>query len=477
MKDYFTKGFVMAISSLGAGSGILTQDVLDQLRKVDDAQRITPITLDILGEKDKKNSLEVLDASMTNFRDSVNELKTATLFDARKATVNSGTSVSASATENTDIQDFSIDVVSLAKKQIEQSGIFGAKTDSVDASGLAGTFDIQVGSGTSAQSVTINYAAGASLDDIKNLINQEAGNLVNASIVQTNIGEFHLFLSSEATGSGDPLDPNNTTDISITNAAGFDARLTTDFDTAAVQVGTDASFKFNGQLVSRASNEVTDLITGLTLSLKEVGVSDVSITQDRTSITSKIDSFVKQYNAIISELDKQTLSSTDTTAKGIFSGESGVKSMKRAIEAMIYSVPGGVSMESYGFSVDRDGVMKVDKTVLNDQLDTNPTNFKAFFSGGDYTNADTSVVSLAGAFSGFYDITNGYTKTNGGLDQIMSSITDRISSLEDKKISATERLDAKYAIMAKQFAAYDVVINRLNASSDIFTQLANAASN
>jgi flagellar hook-associated protein 2 len=471
MKDYFTKGFVMAISSLGVGSGILTQDVLDQLRAVDDAQRITPITLNIVNEQDKKNSLEVLDASMTNFRDSVNELKTATLFDARKATVNSGTSVSVSATENTDIQDFSIDVVSLAKKQIEQSGIFSAKTDVIDVN--AGSFDIQVGSGTSAQTLTINYDAGATLDDIKNLINQEAGNLVDASIVQTNVGEFHLFLSSDATG--DSLAANNTTDISIKNAAGFDARLTTDFDNVAVQTGTDASFKFNGQLVSRASNEVTDLITGLTLTLKDVGLSDVSIAQDRTSITTKIDSFVKQYNAVITEFSKLTLSSTDTAEKGIFSGESGIKSMKRALESMIYSVPGGVSMQDYGFTVDRDGVMTVDKTVLNDQLDTNPANFKAFFSGGDYTNADTSVVSLTGAFSGFYDITNGYTKTNGGLDQIMASFTDRISSLEDKKISATERLDAKYEIMKKQFAAYDAVINRLNASSDIFTQLANSS--
>ena len=46
----------MGISSLGTGSGILTQDVLDQLREADDASRIRPIDLDITNDKDKKNN-------------------------------------------------------------------------------------------------------------------------------------------------------------------------------------------------------------------------------------------------------------------------------------------------------------------------------------------------------------------------------------------------------------------------------------
>ncbi|MDQ7060099.1 MAG: flagellar filament capping protein FliD [Sulfurimonas sp.] len=67
------------------------------------------------------------------------------------------------------------------------------------------------------------------------------------------------------------------------------------------------------------------------------------------------------------------------------------------------------------FDVDKDGKMSIDKTMFNAELDTNPTNVEAFFTGGSFTKTDLSVVTLTGAFNGFYDIVNGYAKTNGGL--------------------------------------------------------------
>ena len=474
----------MGISSLGVGSGILTQDVLDQLRKADDSQRITPITLELANENDKKDSLKVIDATMTNFRDSINELKSANVFDGRKSTVTGSSSVEVTASSNSDIQDFTVHVNSLATKQIEQSGAFASSSASVGA--IDGTFKLEVGG----QSVNIDYTAGTTLDELKKLIQEQAGDLVDATILQITPTESRLVLSSKNTGAAQ--------DIKISDVAGtLDAKLTTDtsFDAtgavldpgtglpyAAVQGGSDSSFEFNGQTITRSSNTVDDLVTGYSIKLlKEDAVgenSNVNVVQDREEIETKIDSFVDKYNSIITELSKQTLSSTDSETRGIFSTDSSIKSMKRSIEDMISNVSGdGGSMEDYGFSVDRDGKMSIDKDMFNTKLDENPANVEAFFSGGDFTKADTTVVSLTGAFSSFYDIANGYTKTNGGLDTINTNITENISSLEDRKLSATERLDAKYEIMKKQYTAYNLLINKFNSSSDIFTQLANANNN
>jgi len=284
MKDYLTKGFVMGISSLGVGSSILTQDVLDQLREADEAGQITPIEYRLADANDKQDSMEMIDATMTNLVDSVTAIKSATLWDERTASVDSGTSVEVSASSNTDVQDFSIDVTQLATKQIEQSGSFSAITDSVDSGGTGGTFDIKVGTGAA---VTITYAAGATLDELKDLINDEAGDLVDATIIQLNSGEYHLMLSSDETG--DTVDTN----ISITDNTGtLDANVTTGL--TEVQAGKNAKFTFNGGLTEyeRSSNEISDLITGLTMTLKETGASEVSIAQDRTSILEKFDSFV-----------------------------------------------------------------------------------------------------------------------------------------------------------------------------------------
>jgi len=150
--------------------------------------------------------------------------------------------------------------------------------------------------------------------------------------------------------------------------------------------------------------------------------------------------------------------------------------MQRDLEDMMGSVGGGVgSMIDYGFEIDQDGKMTLDKAVLETAMDENPTNVQAFFSGGVYTDPDTGVeTTLDGAFVEVATIVEGYTKSNQTLDQLKDALSDSISILEDRKESATERLDAKYAIMKKQWAAYDLMISKFNSASSMFVQMANA---
>jgi len=458
----------MGISSLGVGSGILTQDVLDQLRKADESQRVTPITLNLANENDKSNALEVLDAAMVNFRDAANELQSTTLFDARTTNV-TGSSVAVTADGGSDVQDFTLNVTQLARKEIDESASFTADTALI-ATGT-GTLDVAIGT----TSYTINYDATTTLKDLKNSINSVAGTDVSASVVQLATGDFRLFLNAANEGANQ--------NISITDTSGLlsddggttsnGTNLTTGMTT--IQTGLDATFDYNGQAITRNTNTITDLVSGYSISLSELGSSTVSIQQDRTDLESRVDSFVSQYNAIITEISKQTKSSTDSKVRGIFSGDSIIKSMKNSIQNMLGSISNvGGSLQDYGFDIDRDGVMSIDKTILNTQLDINPNNVKAFFSGGDYTDTTGTVTTLTGAFSSFYTTVNGFTKTNGDLDQVKNNISEKISNYEDRKLKATERLDSKYAVLKKKYTAYNTLINRFNSSSDIFTQLANA---
>jgi len=463
----------MGISSLGVGSGILTQDLLDKLRKADESGQLTPVKLSIANEKDKQSALEVLDANMKNFMDSITELKSGTLYDERLATVSGSKSVDVTASANSDIQDFTMSVNTLATKQIEESGAFASGGNSISDSD--GTFKLEVGS----QSVNIDYVAGTTLDQLKKLIQEQAGSLVDATVLQVSSTESRLILSSKETGAAQ--------DIKISDVLGtLDTKLTSDSSfkadgsgNAPIQTALDSSFDFNGQTLTRSSNTIDDIITGYSIKLlKEDAVgenSDVSVAQNRENIISRVDSFVEKYNSAITELGKLTKSSSGTD-KGIFSNESIVKGLKSATENIIGSVGGGVgTLYDYGFDVDKDGVMTIDKTIFNKKLDENPANVEAFFSGGTFTKSDSTTVELTGAFTDMATEIESYTKYNAMLDQLNDSITTQISSFEDREKSVTERLDSKYAILKKKFASYDVLINKFNSSSDIFTQLANQA--
>ena len=449
-----------AISSLGIGSGVLTQDLLDKMRKAEEASRLTPVKLEIANQKDMQSEFDVIDAKMTNLKDAINELRSATLFDGRKATV-TGTSVTVTADANSDVQDFSIDVTQLATKQVEQSGSFSAKTDTIASA--AGSVNLNI----DGKDFTINYDANTTLEDFKKAINDVAGAEVDATIVQVSSGDFRLFISSVNTGS--------TQDITITDNSGNlnDTKLTDDM--TAVQTGQDAQFTFNGQTVTRSSNEVTDLITGYDITLKETGKSDVKVEQDRDAIMKKIDSFIEHYNAAVDELQSATNPSTDSKERGIFSTESTMRNLLSDLQDVIGSVGGGVgNLYEYGFDLDKNGNLSIDKSVLESKLDENPANVEAFFSGGDFTKSDGTVVTLEGAFGEMATQVETYTKTSGMLDQLSDEFSQRLRDLEDREQSITDSLDSRYEIMRKQFEAYDLMINRLKTASNTFIQMVNS---
>ena len=455
----------MGISSLGVGSGILTQDVIDQLRAADEAGRIRPVELNILAEKDKQESLKVVEAVMDNFIDSIKAVSENELFDERETEL-TGTSVAVTASANSDIQDFTLDVTQLATKQIESTAANAFADEDALVSGGAGEINLNI----DGSDYTIAYDATTTLKELKNLINKTAGEKVDATLVNMGTNDTRLFISSADTGS----DKN----ITITNLSGtaIDANITSMNDT---QTGVNAKFTFNNgaTVIERSSNQVDDLISGYKITLKEEGVTEVSVSQNRDNIMEKMDSFVQKYNDSITELNKLTKVSVDAEERGIFSSDSTMKGMNRTIQDMISSIGGGVgSLVDYGFSLDVDGQMSLDKDILNKQLDENSSNVEAFFTGGDFDNGDGTTTTIDGSFKEMTVIVEGYTKYDATLDQFKSNLSEGLSSLEEKKTTATQRLDNKYEILKKQFAAYDLMISQLNSASSMFAQMTTATS-
>jgi len=461
----------MGISSVGAGSGVLTQDVLDQLRTAEESARVTPINLKIANEEDKKNALEVVDAALTNLADSIAELSNIALYSERAASV-SGSSVEVSAQDNTDIQDFSIKVTQLATKQIEESGSFNSEDALV--SGADGQMKLAI----DGEEFLIDYTSTTTLKELKNLINDVAGSKVDATVAQIADGDFRLYISSAETGS--------TQDITISDVSGtIDSKISSGL--TQIQGGVDANFEFNGVAVVRNSNTVDDLITGLSITLKGLDVdpdgiapdtiSNVSITQDTTSMVERMESFVSQYNAAVSELQKVTKSSVDSDERGIFSSESTIKGLQASLQSLISSVGGGVgNLFEYGIDVNKDGVMSLDTDTLKDALASDSQNMQAFFAGGDYINEDGSTTAVEGAFTELDTFISSYMDYNGLLDQFKTNITDAISDYNDDLSIANERLDAKFEILQKQFIAYDLIMSEINSASSMFAQLINTES-
>lgn len=452
----------MGISSLGAGSNILTQDVLDQLRAADEAKFVTPLETSISAQEDKSAAFEVVDALMDNVYESLKGLTEYGVFESRTTSVSNEDRVSVTAAESSDVQDFTLNVTKLATREIVQSGQFASKDASISTG--SGQMEINVGS----DKYTIDYDSTTTLEDLKELINKNASDGVSASIIQVNSGDFRLVLSAAETGEGQA--------ISITDVAGEGETLlaaVTGF--ASVQVAQNAEFTYNGIDIERTSNTVDDLLSGVTLTLKEEGTTQVSVHQDTEYIDEKITNFVDKYNSAMYQLGVDTKSSADEDERGVFSSESTIKSMKASLSSMLSSVgEGNAQMEDFGLALDDDGRLSLDSEVLNAKLADDPTSTQAFFTGGTYTKEDGSTVELQGVFSEMEDEVAKYSKYNNVLDQFRDSIKTRYDSLTEQKEKAIARLDASYAIQATRFAAYDAIITGLNTASSALSDLINA---
>jgi len=455
----------MGISSLGVGSSVLTQDVLDQLRAADEAQFIAPVDKRISEQKSKSGALDIINALMDNVYESLKGLTEYGVFESRVATSSNESVATVTAAESSDVQDFSLEVVNLATKEIQQSDSFTAR-DAKIATG-SGQLELAIGSET----YTINYDATTTLEDLKNLINEKAGVSVDATLVQVGADDFRLMLSADETGTGHDISITDLGDGSGNNT--LDTALTSGMTN--IQTAVDANFKFNGLDIVRQSNTVDDLLAGVTITLQDVGTTNVSIKQDRDKIESKINNFIEKYNSALFQLSEDTKSSQKEEERGVFSGDSTIKGMKRDIQNILNTVGGGVGMmQDYGLEVARDGRLSLDSSKLNEKLDENPDNVQAFLAGGTFVKSDGSSVEVDGIFSEMEDTFAKYSKYGAVLDDYKTSMQDRIDSLNEQREKAVERLNSRYETLAKQWQAYDLMISQLNSASSAFIQMANS---
>ena len=182
-----------ALGSVGIGSGVLTSDILDQLKEAEKSSQINPIDRSITKNTAKTEALDLLTSLTSTLKSSAFSMKDSSLYQKRTV---SGTNddIEVTARDGVGIQEFSIKDVKLAQKNVLQSGSFTSE-DSKVASG-DGSFALNI-DGTDYK---IEYTADTSYAELKTKINDVAGDDVTASILQTGDKAFSFIISSDETG-------------------------------------------------------------------------------------------------------------------------------------------------------------------------------------------------------------------------------------------------------------------------------------
>ncbi|PAF53934.1 flagellar filament capping protein FliD [Helicobacter sp. 13S00482-2] len=238
-----------------------------------------------------------------------------------------------------------------------------------------------------------------------------------------------------------------------------------------LQSASDAKFAYNGVSVSRPTNEINDVISGVSLTLQ--GTTEpgkpaiISIGRDNQVIIDNVKEFLKAYNELIPKLDEVTRYDAETKIAGIFNGVSDIRTIRSSINNVFSQTMGsGADMQSlmkYGLSIDDKSKMSLDEAQLSSTINANPQKVQDFFYGTDKKDYEGREVHQDGVFVNFNKVLAGLVDGSTARLKVYEESLDRdAKNLTKDRSSAMDLLKTRYDIMSERFAAYDSQIAKAN---------------
>ena len=428
------------ISSLGAGSGINTSSLVSQLVDIEKAPREE--RLDATEEKLEAqiSAYGTLQSSLSELAAVLDPLSDNDTFNARTVSfpdtdVITPNSVDPGAQTGT----YQIEVVEVAQAQSLATGAYSDKDQALNESGTltisfgTWTYDEDADPGADADadqdpysfatnderaSLNITVDAGDSLQDIADKINDEDAD-VQASVLLVD-GQYQLLLTAPSGAdnalrvTSDDATKGDTTGLSV-----FEFNETESSQVTETQQAKDAELKVNGLSVFRETNEIDDVIQGLSFSLNkaEPGSSFTFTVSEDTSIAEQaIRDFVEAYNLFYETAQNLTGYSTDEdnqTVKGDLSTDGTAKALLNQIRSTIGSLVPGIdegftALTNVGIRTELDGTLSIDEDDFSRAMDENFDLVETLFAtntGSSNGEVSVSVGSYAsGTVPGSYDV-------------------------------------------------------------------------
>jgi flagellar hook-associated protein 2 len=194
-------------------------------------------------------------------------------------------------------------------------------------------------------------------------------------------------------------------------------------DFTETQSAQDAKIKVDGyptgtdEWISRSTNTIDDVISGVTLHLQNTGTVQVTLTRDTASLVQKLQKFVDAYNSVHSFVQDNTKYDSDTKTAGILMTDSTVTSMNGSLQSLLSRKAQGflLSTDSFltpgtiGLELDSDGVLSLDSTALDKAIAKDYEGVLDLIGAAKTGSSSSSMVQFYGASSkytvaGTYDV-------------------------------------------------------------------------
>ncbi len=434
----------MSISFGGMASGLDTNNIIKQLMYLEEA----PIRSMQRKQKTFEQQTSVwqkVNTSLDTFKNKMKDLQD--IFDQVATTSSDEDILTATADSNVGEGSYQIEVNQLAQAHsVASTTSYANSTDALNLnSGALGSFKINI-NGVS-KTIDINDGTETdSLTDIKGKINETLVDADGNQLAQASIIDNKLVLDSVETGKANAFSFDDTDgmlkELGVINA---------DDTVNVLQEAKNADLTVNGlNITDRESNQIDDIIEGVTLKLKEAGTSTVTVGVDKEGMIEKINEFVTEYNSLQDTLDqygdKEGALQGDYTLRKIDSSlyDSVIKPVENAgLEKNTLSL--------IGVEVDRYSKLSVDESKLEENIDSHLADIKEMFA-----NEDNGIINRT------------VDKIDMAIDKVDGYVNNRIKSLEDQSryidddiIDIKKRLEIREEGLRRRFTRMEQALSSM----------------
>jgi flagellar hook-associated protein 2 len=359
-------------------------------------------------------------SQLSTFQTALNDLQTPSNFSAWTAKLSSPNFATVDLTTSAVAGSYQLDISRLARPSIWNVSGFASEADALSWYNAAGQSSIK-----SAASATVFASAS---------------------------GQYVLSLKANATGT----------------AAGFSVSgaSLTGVTATEYQTAQDAQFNLNGVGFTRASNTVSDALTGVKLNLTAVTVSPVtlSISQAESTAKAKLENLAKSYNDLLTLYKQQTQASSDSSTRGILNSDFALSNLMRQLLTGLMkpttgtagsALTGANDLTTLGLKISDTGTLAVD-----DKLLSAATTLQSRLAAGLKIGYDADQGN---------DLSTRITQmlTSGGVLQERIATEQKVQSdLNTRKTILQDKLLAVEARYTAQYSALDALLFKLNSTSD-----------
>ncbi len=268
-------GTVSSLGVLSTGSSALNADLVDKLKAAEKSAVINPINTSINKIKTQQSDLSSLIVSLSSFKSAAMDLSSDTTYLKRSST-STDTAIGISASDGVQTQDITMTVSQLAQNHVIQSSGFAASTSTVTLTNT--TLKLEANGST----YNIDVAAGTTLEQLAQKINDSTKGAISASTLNTGVGSnpYVMVLKSKDTGAAST--------IKVTEGVGLNTGLVPTFtgnsavpdNTATMTDIAAGDIKINGISIGaisisgkNAADSATAIRDAINLKTTDTGVS------------------------------------------------------------------------------------------------------------------------------------------------------------------------------------------------------------